>query len=213
MSEGVTRREFIDGVACAVVAGGALGRSARAAAAGAYPPARTGFGGSGAADYQVAHGVRDGRRYELAGHPVAESYDLVVVGAGLGGLAAAHFMRQARPGTRILIIDNHDEFGGHARRNEFNVNGRFMLGYGGSESLEGPRKRWTGVARNCVASLGVDYDRLEAAFNVGLYPGMGRLTCTLAGRRRSSSPTGLSMRPARHDSWPCTRIRGTCSRE
>jgi len=173
MSEEITRREFIDGIACAVVAGGAAGRSAYAAAPAAYPPARTGLGGSGAADYQVAHGVRDGRRYSFDGQPVAESYDLVVIGAGLGGLAAAHFMRQARPGARILILDNHDDFGGHARRNEFNVDGRFMLGYGGSESLEGPRKRWTGVARACVASLGVDFDRLEAAFNIGLYPGMG----------------------------------------
>jgi spermidine dehydrogenase len=173
MSEGITRREFIDGIACAVVAGGALARTAPAAASGAYPPARQGLGGSGAADYRVAHGVRDGRRYSLAGQPVAESYDLVVIGAGLGGLAAAHFMRQARPRARILILDNHDDFGGHARRNEFSVDGRFMLGYGGSESLEGPRQRWSGVARACVASLGVDYDRLEAAFNVGLYPGMG----------------------------------------
>ena len=173
MSEGITRREFIDGIACAVVAGGALTGKAIGSAPVDYPPARTGLGGSGAADYAIAHGIRDGRRYRLADQPVAAHYDLVVIGAGIGGLAAARFVRQARPRARILILDNHDDFGGHARRNEFTVDGRFMLGYGGSESLEGPRKRWTRVAHDCVAGLGVDFDRLEAAFNVGLYPGLG----------------------------------------
>jgi spermidine dehydrogenase len=173
MTEGITRREFIDGIACAVIAGSSLAPGGKAAAAGSYPPARTGFAGSGAADYQVAHGVRDGRRYDLAGQPVAAHYDLVVIGAGIGGLAAARFVRQARPRARILILDNHDDFGGHARRNEFNVDGRLLLGYGGSESLEGPRKRWSRAARDCVQSLGVDFDRLEAAFNLGLYPGLG----------------------------------------
>ena len=173
MSVGITRREFIDGIACAVVAGGAVTHPGSAFGAATYPPARTGLGGSGAADYQIAHGIRDGRRYELAGQPIAERYDLVVVGAGLGGLAAAHFMRRARPRARILILDNHDEFGGHARRNEFSVDGRFMLGYGGSESLEGPRRRWTRAARTCIQDVGIDLDRLERGFNVGLYPGMG----------------------------------------
>ena len=49
-----------------------------------------------------------------------EDYDLVVVGAGLSGLAAAHFYREQRPAARILLLDNHDDFGGHAKRNEFN---------------------------------------------------------------------------------------------
>ncbi|HEY4972326.1 MAG TPA: hypothetical protein VII41_01890, partial [Steroidobacteraceae bacterium] len=73
----------------------------------------------------------------------------------------------------ILILDNHDDFGGHARRNEFNVDGRFLLGYGGSESMDAPRTRWTRVARDCVASLGVTLDRFQQAFHTDLYPGMG----------------------------------------
>ncbi|MFI4889533.1 MAG: NAD(P)-binding protein [Steroidobacterales bacterium] len=173
MAEGITRREFIDGVACAVVAGSAMPSAARAQLAGAtYPPARTGYGGSGPADFAIAHGIRDGRRYEFGSEPVAEHYDLVVVGSGIGGLAAAHYVRQARHKARILMLDNHDDFGGHARRNEFNVDGRFLLGYGGSESMEGPN-RWTRVARSCVKSLGVDLDRFETAFNLNLYPGLG----------------------------------------
>ena len=174
MTEGVTRREFIDGVACAIVAGSTLSAPGRAQVPDApYPPSRTGFAGSRAADYQVAHGVRDGRRYDLGKEPVAEHYDLVVIGAGSGGLATAHYVRKARPSARILILDNHDEFGGHARRNEFNVDGRFLLGYGGSESMEGPKTRWSSVARECVTSLGVNIERFDTAFNVKLYPGLG----------------------------------------
>jgi spermidine dehydrogenase len=82
-------------------------------------------------------------------------------------------LRKARPALRVLILDNHDDFGGHARRNEFDIDGRLRIGYGGSESMEGPKTRWTGVARACVASLGVDLDRFETAFQLHLYPGLG----------------------------------------
>src|SRR5476649_554048 len=103
MAEGVTRREFIDGIACAIVVGGAVSVPSHAQAADApYPPSRTGFGGSQPPDFKVAHGVRDGRRYDLGHEPVAEHYDLVVIGAGIGGLAAAHYMRKSRPRARIL---------------------------------------------------------------------------------------------------------------
>jgi spermidine dehydrogenase len=181
--DGITRREFIDGFACTVVtgatcvasiagvAGPGLARAGDSPAA--YPPGRTGYVGSRPADFAVAHGIRDGRRYQIDGQPIAEHYDFVIIGAGIGGLASAHYLHRSRPTARILILDNHDEFGGHARRNEFNVDGRFLLGYGGSESLDAPRLRWTRVARQCVASLGVSLDRLEQAFNVDLYPGMG----------------------------------------
>ncbi len=173
MSDRITRRDFLDGMACAIAAGAAprLGLALEGGAP--YPPGRTGYGGSQPQDFAVAHRVRDGQRYDLSSRPVTEQYDFIVIGAGIGGLAAAHYLRAARPKARILILDNHDDFGGHARRNEFNVGGRFLLGYGGSESLEGVRRRWTRVARDCVASIGVDIDRLERAFHVSLYPGLG----------------------------------------
>ena len=172
--DGVTRREFLDGFACTVVAGMAGPGLVRAQGSPApCPPGRTACVGSRPGDFAVAHGVRDGRAYRLDSQPIAEHYDVVVIGAGIGGLASAHYLHRSRPTARILILDNHDEFGGHARRNEFNVDGRFLLGYGGSESLDSPRMRWTGVARDCIASLGVSLDRLQQAFHVDLYPGMG----------------------------------------
>jgi len=174
MGKEITRRDFFDGVACAIVASSvAPGLSYARGANAPYPPARTGYGGSRPEDFSIAHGVRDGLHYDPRGQPVSERYDVVVIGGGIGGLATAHYLRKAQPKTRILILDNHDDFGGHARRNEFNVDGRFLLGYGGSESLEGPKTRWTSVARACVASLGVDLDRLASAFHLHLYPGLG----------------------------------------
>jgi spermidine dehydrogenase len=138
-----------------------------------YPPGRTGEGGSQPGDFAIAHAIRDGRSYGLQGQPVTEHHDVVVIGAGIGGLATAHYLRKARPKSRILILDNHDDFGGHARRNEFHVDGRLLVGYGGSESMDAPKTRWTQVARDCVASLGVDLARFETAFHSDLYPGLG----------------------------------------
>jgi spermidine dehydrogenase len=173
MNDQITRRDFLDGVACAIVAGMAPRPGLAAAGDAPYPPARTGYVGSRPQDFAIAHSIRDGQRYALDSKPVTEHYDYIVIGSGIGGLACAHYLRQARPKARILILDNHDEFGGHARRNEFNVGGRFLLGYGGSESLEGVRRRWSRTALDCIASIGVDVDRLERAFQVGLYPGLG----------------------------------------
>ena len=172
MDTGITRRDFLDGAACIIAAGAAPRLAMGATATAPYPPGRTGYVGSRPQDFAIAHGVRDGQRYDIASHPVAERYDYVVVGSGIGGLATANYLHTARPQARILILDNHDEFGGHARRNEFEVDGRFLLGYGGSESLEGVRRRWSRVALDCIASIGVDIDRLERGFDQSLYPGM-----------------------------------------
>src|SRR5262245_66548998 len=84
--------------------------------------------GSHDGSWEVAHALVSGRRFEPAADP-REGYDLVVVGAGLSGLAAAWFYREGRPGARILVLDNHDDFGGHAKRNEFETGGRTLIGY------------------------------------------------------------------------------------
>src|SRR5678816_4666637 len=91
-------------------------------ASGYYPPALTGLRGSHPGSFETAHTLRDGDFWQKAGQPVeiAEKYDLVVVGGGISGLSAAHYFRKAAgEKARVLILDNHDDFGGHAKRNEF----------------------------------------------------------------------------------------------
>src|SRR5918995_4662446 len=115
----ITRRDFLNGTALTIAAG--LTPAAQLAAQpGHYPPALTGLRGQHAGSFDVAHALaREGRRYAVDSVSIDENYDLVVVGGGISGLAAAWYYRRARPSARILVLDNHDDFGGHARRNEF----------------------------------------------------------------------------------------------
>ena len=132
MDRSISRRDFLNGVALTV--GGTLLPPAALAfgdsscapekAPGYYPPALMGMRGNHDGSYTYAHQLRDGEAWNESGKPqsTGETYDLVVVGAGISGLAAAYFFRK-RVGekVRILILDNHDDFGGHAKRNEFRV--------------------------------------------------------------------------------------------
>lgn len=164
----VTRRDFLNGMAIAVV-GGLSPAEIVALAPGRYPPAERGFKGSQPGSFDVAHALRDGKRWSLDAVPASETVDLVVVGAGLSGLAAATFWRKRRPSARILVLDAHADFGGHAHRNEFDVDGRTLVSYGGSESLQSPTTLWDDVAKGLIRELGVDLARFETAFHRNLY--------------------------------------------
>ena len=84
-----------------------------------------------------------------------EHYDLAVVGAGISGLSAAYLYRKALGrDCRILLLDNHDDFGGHAKRNEFTHQGRTYLSFGGSMSIETPFP-YSHTAKSLLADLGV----------------------------------------------------------
>jgi spermidine dehydrogenase len=172
MADGVSRRDFLNGVALTIAAG--LTPAAQLAAQGPYPPALTGLRGHHPGSFETAHAFREGRTFSLDRVPVAEHYDLVVVGGGISGLAAAWFYRRAAgANARILVLDNHDDFGGHAKRNEFHLDGRLILGYGGSESLQSPKAEFSPVATRLIKSLGIDIDRFESAFERGFYPSLG----------------------------------------
>src|ERR1700693_5197538 len=147
MHRKITRRDFLNGVA--MTAGAAMipwelfsGQSSSPEkSAPYYPPALTGMRGSHAGSFETAHSLRDRTFWDSAGgtQNAGETYDLIVVGGGISGLSAAHFYRKATSGkARILILDNHDDFGGHAKRNEFRVNNAFRLGFGGTFSIESP---------------------------------------------------------------------------
>ncbi|HEY1265425.1 MAG TPA: FAD/NAD(P)-binding protein [Terriglobales bacterium] len=183
MDRAITRRDFLNGVAltagAAMLPPSAFGLPEAEVfpqqSPGYYPPALTGLRGSHEGSFEVAHSVRDGTFWETAGEPLdtGESYDLVVVGAGISGLAAAHFFRkQAGSKARILIIDNHDDFGGHAKRNEFGSGGAFRLGYGGTFSIESPAP-YSPVAKGLIAELGIDVPSYPSHLMKGLYRSFG----------------------------------------
>jgi spermidine dehydrogenase len=169
----ISRRDFLNGAALAVAAG--LTPAAQLAASPArYPPALTGLRGQHAGSFEAAHALaREGRRFDFAARPIEERYDLVVVGAGLSGLSAAWFYRRKHPAARILILDNHDDFGGHARRNEFTLGERRIIGYGGSQSFQSPNSLYGAAAKELLGELGIDIKRFETAFDATLYPSLG----------------------------------------
>jgi len=186
MGRRITRRDFLNGVAIGVgaLAGAAgsrwdFGLAAQAAGQdtpGYYPPALTGMRGSHDGSFDVSHALRDGRFWNGAGTPenTGETYDLVIVGGGISGLSAAWFYRQrVNPQAKILILDNHDDFGGHAKRNEFMLDGRRIIGYGGSQSIDSPNSWWSATAKELLHELGVDVRRFETAFERTLYPSLG----------------------------------------
>jgi spermidine dehydrogenase len=163
MDRPVVRRDVLHGAGLLGAAAARGGGAAAAAAAEAYPPLLRGLRGSHPGSFEAAHALRDGGGDPAAAPAYAEddAYELLVVGAGISGLAAAHFYRAARPGARVLILDNHDDFGGHARRNEFRAaDGRLMLMNGGTMSIDSPRP-YGAVADGLLRSLGVDPPQLE----------------------------------------------------
>ena len=189
MGREITRRDFLNGVAVGVggtLVGGGIGTDTLLAAAALdefapekspdyYPPARMGMRGNHDGTFTFAHRLRDGESADAFGEPVdaGESYDLVVVGGGISGLAAAYFFRKsAGRNTRILILDNHDDFGGHAKRNEFRAGGRMVLSYGGTQSIENPGK-YSDVARALLLDIGIKTEKFYRAYDTKLYSKMG----------------------------------------
>jgi len=137
-----------------------------------YPPALTGMRGSTNAAMEAGHALRDGGEWEKAA-PDADSYDLIVVGGGISGLAAAYFFRQmAGPKARVLVLENHDDFGGHARRNEYQAGKRMILGYGGTQSIAGP-KLYSKEAMGLLRELGVDVQRFYKYYDRNFEKSMG----------------------------------------
>ncbi len=165
MDRRITRRDFMNGAAMAIAAAitphSSLSPSRHPEAQdrpGYDPPAAHGLRGSHPGAFEVAHRLRDGTFWTSAGQPesTGESYDLIVVGGGISGLASARFFHQAAgKSARVLILENHDDFGGHAKRNEFQVDKTFMLGFGGTFSIESPAP-YSPVAKGVIRDLGID---------------------------------------------------------
>jgi spermidine dehydrogenase len=182
MDRPIARRDFLQGAAIGVggvMLGGLAPELAVAAATaeqdqpGYYPPTRLGMRGSHPGSFEAAHMLRDAGWSRDRATQSGESFDLIVVGGGISGLAAAHFFRARSPRGRVLILDNHDDFGGHAKRNEFHVNGRMHLLNGGTLMIESPRP-YGKVAAGLMHTLGIDAKALDGACtNKTLYQSLG----------------------------------------
>jgi len=178
LTSSITRRDFLNGVA--VTIGAALApphvlAALEASGGDYYPPALTGLRGSHPGSFEVAHTVRDGTFWQDAGkvNDTGENYDLVVVGGGISGLAAAYYFRKiAGPKARILVLDNHDDFGGHAKRNEFRSGKRTLLGFGGTYSIESPAP-YSAVSKAMVEELGIDVPSYPKFVTKDLYRSLG----------------------------------------
>jgi len=177
----ITRRDFLNGVALTVAGSVLAPELARAQdfapeqAADYYPPTRVGMRGSHPGSFEVAHQLRD-RPWDLTGAvATGETYDLVIVGGGLSGLSAAYyFIREVGRGAKVLVLDNHDDFGGHAKRNEFTYDGRMLALNGGTLNIES-LDRYNEHARAVIHDIGIDIDRFLSTNekNRSLYRSLG----------------------------------------
>jgi spermidine dehydrogenase len=185
MNRPIRRRDFLNGMAVGIGAIGAQPGQAVPAAAQPTedwpqdqpnydPPTLQGMRGSHPGSFENAHALRSADFWSHRTiQDTSERYDLVVVGAGISGLSAAHFYRLHRPEAKILILDNHDDFGGHAKRNEFHLGGSLHLLNGGTLEIDSPRP-YSPVADGLLKTIGIDPPALaESCDRDDLYPSLG----------------------------------------
>ena len=175
----ISRRQFCQGTAVALGASlapwaGAEGfQGSPEIGSDYYPPALTGLRGAHKGSFETAHALaREGKAFGEGNDTGEPVWDLVVTGGGISGLAAAWFYRQEKPGARILVLDCYDDFGGHAKRNEFTVNGQMRLGYGGSQSIDTPAS-YSPQALHLLKSLHIDLPEFYQDFDQDLYSKLG----------------------------------------
>lgn len=185
MHQEIARRDFLNGMSVALGASlvhrgdfwsRVLEDSDKAYApekeAGYYPPAETGMRGSHDGSWETAHAMSAGKHWDDPEHD-SDSYDLIVVGAGISGLSAAFLYRQkAGAKAKILILDNHDDFGGHAKRNEFHSGDRLIIGYGGTQTITGPNL-YSPQAKQLFTDLGIDVKKFETYYDQNFYKSRG----------------------------------------
>ena len=166
MNSKISRRDFIHDVSLASLGisfpGIAFAESQitkEASAVDYYPPIRTGLRGSHPGAFENAHMLaREGKNWSSSADK-EECYDLVIVGGGISGLASAYFYRKQNPSARVLILENHDDFGGHAKRNEFHQGGNMRLAWGGTMNLE--YTNFSDTVNQFLSEIGVDIERLK----------------------------------------------------
>ena len=176
LAKHITRRDFLNGVTVSLAGAATMGpqtalaaavKSASGRAGDYYPPALTGIRGSHDGAFESSHALAWRGEKPSSYQALNEEYDLVVVGAGISGLAAALFYQQkAGKDARILVLDNHDDFGGHARRNEFHSQGQMLLGPGGSGNFQDSHL-YSQQSKRLISELGFDLNKVRDAMAPG----------------------------------------------
>ncbi len=167
MKYNITRRDFLNGMAIATGTGlltpaELFAQTNTDLMPKVYPPTLTGIRGNHPGSFETMHALAWGGKKPDRHRKLDEHYDMVIVGAGISGLATAWFYQQAMgQKAKILILDNHDDFGGHAKRNEFHHRGRTLLGIGGSINVDTPDD-WSDVSKGLLDDLGVDLEAMKA---------------------------------------------------
>ncbi|MCC3862101.1 NAD(P)/FAD-dependent oxidoreductase [Pseudemcibacter aquimaris] len=171
----INRRDFLGGVALTGAAGMMLSPAELLAkqsgtAANYYPPALTGMRGSHVGSFEVAHSVSwEGKDWGIPKDQTDDTYDMIVVGGGISGLSAAFLYQQkSGGGKKILILDNHDDFGGHAKRNEFTVDDVLIIGYGGSQTIQDPGQ-YSPEAAQLLKDISIETDRFYGYYDQDFY--------------------------------------------
>jgi spermidine dehydrogenase len=187
----ISRRDFLNGVATGVATSLVVMNNGEPAIAQSpqrpvdagpadYPPSKTGLRGSHPGAFETAHRVRDGAYLQFPAVDVdtKEVYDLVVVGAGISGMAAAFFFQNALgPDKRVLVLDNHDDVGGHAKRNEFEYNGRLFLGVGGTLGIA-TNYPYSYQAKSLIREIGIQVDSYSRYVDTTLFKALGLTRAT-----------------------------------
>ena len=169
----ISRRDFLNGVslftAASLTPRISLAQIGQSNTHPSYPPSLMGMRGNHNGSFETIHQlVMTGKSTWGKLTELDEHYDLVVVGAGISGLSAAHFYLKQKPNAKVLILDNHDDFGGHAKRNEFQVGNKTIIGYGGSQTLQEPNF-YGDAAKQFIRDIGIDLDKLAAAYDTKFF--------------------------------------------
>lgn len=215
----ITRRDFLNGIALTIAAGltpvellRAAGQDAITPSDRYYPPSLMGLRGNHPGSFEGAHALgREHQKFDFSSLPAEEEYDLVIVGGGISGLASACFWQQlAGKEKKILILDNHDDFGGHAKRNEFTVGQSRMIGYGGSESFQSPTHNFSPEVNKLLADIGVNVVKMKKAFDQNFYPDQMLSRGVFFDKRNFGETKIVSGDPGRavSDDIPADRLNG-----